>query len=85
MVHEPSIRPVTTVQVYLPHNPTTVANARAELNRQIGKNIVLDVVRAAARFFSGVPHPHLLGDRCPDLACVWVRRPVNGLDMFPIP
>jgi hypothetical protein len=29
-------------------------------------NLVL--IRAAARFFSGVPHPHLLGVCCPDFS-----------------
>ncbi|HEY5234322.1 MAG TPA: hypothetical protein VIK35_12380 [Verrucomicrobiae bacterium] len=26
----------------------------------------IDFIRVAARFFSGVPHPHLLGVCCPD-------------------
>jgi hypothetical protein len=33
---------------------------RAFAKRTVG------TVRVAARFFSGVPHPHLLGVRCPD-------------------
>jgi hypothetical protein len=31
-----------------------------------GRNSKWILIRVAARFFSGVPHPHLLGDRCPD-------------------
>jgi hypothetical protein len=30
------------------------------------KNVTLFFIRVAARFFSGVPHPHLLGVCCPD-------------------
>jgi hypothetical protein len=44
-------------------------------NRQENDNFVdksspvcnIDFIRVAARFFSGVPHPHLLGVCCPDI------------------
>lgn len=30
------------------------------------KTVTLGAIRVAVRFFSGVPHPHLLGVCCPD-------------------
>jgi hypothetical protein len=30
----------------------------------------INLIRVAARFFSGVPHPHLLGVCCPDFLIV---------------
>jgi hypothetical protein len=32
--------------------------------------VTMVLIRVAARFFSGVPHPHLLGVCCPDFSIV---------------
>jgi hypothetical protein len=41
-----------------------LANDNLLTNRR--KSVTLIFIRVAARFFSGVPHPHLLGVCCPD-------------------
>ena len=38
-------------------------------------SIFLNLIRVAERFFSGVPHPHLLGVCCPNIF-LWQTHPI---------
>jgi hypothetical protein len=40
--------------------------------------VTQDLVRVAARFFSGVPHPHLRGVCCPNFFFFWLDVDVQG-------
>jgi len=49
----------------MPRPVEEAKSSRAKMVDKTGPNPKIQVVRVAARFFSGVPHPHLLGVCCP--------------------
>jgi hypothetical protein len=66
----PEILNYWTIWVFYGTNGNYLGSLNDNLLTNRCEIVTLFLIRVAARFFSGVPHPHLLGVCCPDFQFV---------------